>query len=179
MRIRRLLPEDAAAYRALRFESLRLDPLGYASALEDEAEHPLEWFARTLASSAVFVAADGAGDWGGMVGFRADAMHRRRHVGYIWGMYVRRALRGQGVGAALMQAAIAHARDEVSILHLAVGAANPSAVGLYERSGFRIYGTEIGTLLHEGAAYDSHLMVLHLGGSAPPGPAAGRSAPGH
>lgn len=166
------------AYRELRFESLRLDPLGYASALEDEAGHPIEWFANTLARNAVFVAMDEAGEWIGMLGFRVDAMHRRRHVGYIWGMYVRRPHRGQGVGAALMRTAIAHARGEVTLLHLAVGVANPSAVGLYERSGFAIYGTETGTLLHAGAAYDSHLMALDLGGSARPGPVAGRSAPG-
>jgi ribosomal protein S18 acetylase RimI-like enzyme len=162
MPIIRLGAEDAAAYRDLRFESLREDPLGYASAYEDEADHPLEWFAASLTRNPVFVATDEAGAWVGMLGFRVDTMHRRRHVGYIWGMYVRRSHRGQGLGAALMAAAIAHARGQVTLLQLAVGAANPSAIGLYERAGFSIYGTEIGSLLRDGVAYDSHLMARHL-----------------
>ena len=163
MPILRLIPEDAEDYRALRFESLREDPLGYASALEDEADHPIGWFAEMLGRNAVFVAKGEGGEWAGMLGFRVDGMHRRRHVGYIWGMYVRRPQRGRGLGAALMAAAMAHAQTRVSIIQLAVGAANKGAIGLYERSGFSIYGTEIGTLMREGVAFDSHLMVRHLG----------------
>ena len=178
MRITRLGPEDAAAYRLLRLESLREDPLGYASAHEDEAEQPLDWFAATLARDAVFVASGDAIDLVGMAGFRVDAMHRRRHGGYIWGMYVRRSHRGQGLGAPLIEAAIAHAGGHVTMLQLAVGAANPAAVRLYTRAGFTIYGTEIGSLLHAGVAYDSHLMVLNLAGSGHLVPAGGRIAPG-
>lgn len=110
----------------------------------------------------MFVAISDSGEWIGMLGFRVDALHRRRHVGFLWGMYVRRPHRGQGLGAALLDTAIAHARGHVTILQLAVGAANASAIALYERAGFAIYGTEIGTLLRDGVAHDSHLMARRL-----------------
>ena len=162
MPILQLTAEHAEAFAAKRLEALRLEPLAFVTAFEDEEHQPLAWFAAILERNAMFAALDDAGAMLGILGFRTDPSFKRRHVGYIWGMYVDAAQRGRGLGAALMSAAIAHARGRVAILHLAVGAANPAAIGLYENQGFTIYGTERGTLRLGDREFDSHLMARRL-----------------
>lgn len=46
--IRRLLPADAALYRDIRLEALRLSHEAFGSAYETESVHPVGWFAERL-----------------------------------------------------------------------------------------------------------------------------------
>lgn len=163
MRVRRLAPRDADAFRALRLEALQSAAFAFGRAWEEEAGQPLSWFGQTLEEAAVFAAEDGAGRPHGMLGYRRDALLKRRHIGHLWGMYVRDAARGQGLGAALMDSAIAHARAEVSVLQIMVGEANPGARRLYERAGFTLYGTEWASLRVEGVEAVTLLMAMRLG----------------
>ena len=59
-------------------------------------------------------------------------------------MYVKPEWRGHGAGAALLAAAISHARglSGVRALYLSVSEAAPAALRLYERLGFRVWATE-------------------------------------
>ena len=59
-------------------------------------------------------------------------------------MFVMESSRGLGVGRALMQAALAHARASpgVLLLSLTVTHGNEPAVRLYEGFGFKAFGTE-------------------------------------
>ena len=41
--IRRLTPEDAQLYRAIRLEALRVNPEAFGSTFEVESTHPLPW----------------------------------------------------------------------------------------------------------------------------------------
>ncbi|WPB87143.1 GNAT family N-acetyltransferase [Sediminicoccus rosea] len=163
MRVRRLAPRDADAFRALRLEALRLAPFAFGAALAEEEHRPLSWFGQTLGHAAVFAAEHGPGQLGGMLGYRRDSLLKRRHIGHLWGMYVRPKARGQGIGAALLEAAIAHARAEVSVLQLMVGEGNPAARRLYERAGFTLYGTEAASLRVEGVEAVTLLMAMRLG----------------
>jgi ribosomal protein S18 acetylase RimI-like enzyme len=97
-----------------------------------------------------------------MLGFRRDAMLKRRHIGHLWGMYVRADARAQGLGAALIQAAIAHARAEVSVLQLLVGEGNPAARRLYERAGFTLFGREEASLRVDGVETVTLFMAMRL-----------------
>lgn len=162
MAVRRLAPRDADAFRALRLEALRLAPAAFGAALADEEHKPLSWFGERLDSSAIFAAEGGGGGLIGMLGQHRDPMHKRRHIGYLWGMYVREEARGQGLGAALIQAAIAHARAEVSVLQIMVGEGNPGARRLYERAGFAVYGREEASLRMGGVEAVTLLMAMRL-----------------
>ncbi|WP_431302432.1 GNAT family N-acetyltransferase [Sediminicoccus sp. BL-A-41-H5] len=162
MAVRRLAPRDADAYRALRLEALRVVPSAFGRALAEEAAKPLSWFGETLARAAVFGAEDAAGGLMGVLAFQRDSMLKRAHIGHLWGMYVRHAARGQGLGVALLAAAIAHACTEVSVVQLLVGEANQAARGLYERVGFSVYGREAASLRVDGVDAVTLLMAMTL-----------------
>jgi ribosomal protein S18 acetylase RimI-like enzyme len=69
--------------------------------------------------------------------------------------------RRQGIGDALLKAVIAYAKDGVMQLHLTVVTTNQMALKLYQKNGFRIYGTEPRSLKIGDIFYDEH-MILEL-----------------
>ena len=75
-------------------------------------------------------------------------------------MYTKPEYRSLGIGDALLKAVIAHAKKVVIQLHLTVVTTNQSALRLYEKNGFRIYGTEPRSLKIGDQFYDEHMMVL-------------------
>ena len=79
----------------------------------------------------------------------------------LWGVYVHPDARRLGAATAVLQAAIAHARTCVLQLHLSVTTTG-SALGLYRKLGFAIYGTEPRALRVGDRYLDEHLMVLHF-----------------
>lgn len=162
MGLRRLAPEDAAAFRALRLDALRQDPAAFGSSLPEEAQRPLSWFGETLAGAAVFAAEEAPGRLLGMLAWRRASLLKRRHIGHVWGMYVRAEARGQGLGGALLGAVIADARQQVSLLQIMVGEGNPTARRLYEAAGFTVYGTELASLRVDGVDATTLLMAMRL-----------------
>lgn len=85
---------------------------------------------------------------------------RRRHVGQI-GMAVRDDWQGQGIGTALMQAAIDLADNWLNLkrLELEVFADNAPAIRLYEKCGFKIEGTLVDFAFRDGQYVDTYLMA--------------------
>ena len=75
-----------------------------------------------------------------------------------------RTARGRGHGAALLAAAIQHARSLVGVshLHLSVADTPVTARRLYERAGFLIWGTEPAALVVDGSTVDVHHMARLL-----------------
>ena len=57
---------------------------------------------------------------------------------------------------------IAYAKKRVRQLHLTVVTTNEGALKLYEKNGFRVYGTEPRSLKVNEHYYDEHLMVLEF-----------------
>ncbi|WP_322470106.1 GNAT family protein [Hydrogenophaga sp. SNF1] len=72
-----------------------------------------------------------------------------------------RRARHQGLGAALMRAAIAAAWAKgLTRIELTVRADNPNARALYERMGFAHEGLQRGAFRVDGQSVDSHAMAL-------------------
>ena len=161
--IRRLDPDDAPAFADIRLEGLRLAPEAFGSDIEKEQAWPLEQFADRLSNSAVFGCEEHSALLG-VAGFFALSDRKVRHRGVLWGMYVREAARGRGLGAQLVEAVLDHARDRVEQIHLDVAVDNTAAVALYERCGFRRYGTEPRSLKIGDRYLDAHLMVFIFDG---------------
>lgn len=160
---RRLGPGDAAAFRALRLEALRLHPEVFVADHDEEAARPLDWFAERLAANTVWAAAAPDGALLGMAALMRHATPKLRHKAVLWGVYVRAEARGAGLAAALVGAALAAARGEVEEVRLTVTAGNAAATRLYEGLGFRAYGREERALRLAGRDYDDVLMALRLG----------------
>lgn len=159
--IRRLAPFEAAVYREIRLEALRLSPEAFGSTFEAESARPLEQFAERLSNCAVFGAFLGA-EIMGMAGFMRREGAKDAHKGFLWGMYVRAGSRNAGVGRRLAEVVIAFAREVVELLQLAVLSGNEPARTLYASLGFLEYGIERKALKHNGRYYDEILMVKDL-----------------
>ena len=86
------------------------------------------------------------------------------HRAFVWGVFVEPAHRRRGHGAALLAKAIELARQwpGIDYLDLAVSDGSPEALSLYERFGFRVWGTEPEATEVAGRRYDEHHMTLRL-----------------
>ena len=158
--IKRLTAADAARYREVRLEALRLAPEAFSSTFAAENAEPLVWFAARLESSVVFAAACGER----LLGIAAFLPKRGKeaHKGLLVGMYVRQANRNRGTGRRLAEAVVEHAAGKVEILQLAVVADNQTARRLYARLGFVEYGIERRALKRDGHYWDEVLMAKPL-----------------
>lgn len=175
IRIRALTAADAAAYKALRDETLRAAPDAFTSDHASTVTRPArEYLARfgSLESGRFFLGAfDAAGRLMGCVGCERDLRAKVRHTGTVVSMMVLPALQGQGIGRQLLAACVAAARRVPGLtqLVLTVTASNPHVVRLYEQAGFKAWGLLPRAIVVDGMGYDKLHMVLVLAESPAPG----------
>ena len=165
--IRRLVPADLAAYKALRDEMLAAHPESFTS--DPAPERPPESYLSRLGLQRAEGGEFTLGAWQvgrlvGAVSCERDARAKVRHIGHIIGMMVRTDVQGSGVGRALLDACITQARaaDGLAMLTLTVTAGNGPAVHLYERAGFVRYGSLPRAILVDGAYHAKDQMTLSL-----------------
>jgi ribosomal protein S18 acetylase RimI-like enzyme len=119
----------------------------FTSTPEERAREPDSWWIARIADPKGFSQAFGAfvGDeLVGTVTIEFYAKPKTRHKSLVIGMFVHDAQRGQGVGRALLEAALAAARERggVVVITLTVTEGNAAAIGLYQRAGFQTFGVE-------------------------------------
>ena len=165
--IRRLVPADLVAYKALRDEALFAHPESFTSdpAPERGPDSYLSRLGMQRPEGGDFtLGAWQMGELVGAVSCERDVRTKVRHIGHIIGMMVRAEVQGAGIGRALLDACIAQARaaDGLVMLTLTVTAGNASAVHLYERAGFVRYGRLPRAIRVDGAFHAKDQMVLDL-----------------
>jgi ribosomal protein S18 acetylase RimI-like enzyme len=164
--IRLLTTADAARYREIRLEGLKLHPEAFSSTLDREGEQPLSWFEDRITQGNVFGAFVGD-ELVGVAGCWLQQGPKVNHKAALWGMYVRPAARNAGLGRRLVEAVVNHASSRVEQLQLSVVSANEAAFGLYRSMGFSEFGREMKALKHNGQYFDEILMVRFLDAGAP------------
>jgi ribosomal protein S18 acetylase RimI-like enzyme len=102
-----------------------------------------------------------------LAGFLAFVRPKRPkllHGAELHGMYVSPEFRRRGLGGALVDAALAHARSLAGVrqLKLAVNATNLAARSLYRSRGFMLFGLEPDALCVDGRYYDEEFYFLRL-----------------
>jgi GNAT superfamily N-acetyltransferase len=168
--LRRLQPDDAPAYVELRAQMLAQEPLAFLASPGDDRASRIDFLRERLADaeSAIF------GAWApqlvGAVGIYRHAGPKIAHKIGVWGTFVLPEFRGQGLGRALMQHAIAHARGLPDVLQIALSVSDtqPAARRLYESLGFRVWGSEPLALRHAGRAVTEHHLSLPIDDGAAP-----------
>jgi ribosomal protein S18 acetylase RimI-like enzyme len=162
MLVRMLGPADATLYRALRLRALREHPDAFTSSYAEEREQPVEGAAQRLASHPFWGAYQHA-ELYGFVGLQREPRAKNRHKATVMGMYVAPEVAGQGVGRALLDALVRHARaNGLESLVLTVTAGNERAQRLYASAGFRSFGIEPDAVRVEGRSFDKNHMHLDL-----------------
>ena len=158
-RVRRLGPDDAAGYQALRWDGIVRSPRQFRVAPEDEAGITVEAVAARLAATFVAGGFDDAG-LAGIGGLTRYDGAKLRHRALLWGMYVHERARGQGLADELVRALLAEAeREGIEQVVLTVVAENARARRLYERWGFALYGIEPRAIKVDGGYLDEALMA--------------------
>lgn len=172
MRIAPLTPAEAPAYRRLLLEAYSLAADAFTSTAEERAAEPASFWVRRIADPGGLGAAYGAFDGPDLVGTVAlefSAKPKTRHKALVLGMYVSPAARRRGVGRALMNAVVDHARarNDLLLLTLTVTEGNDAAVELYRHCGFRAFGVEpMAILTPAGFRGKVHMWLPLRGGAA-------------
>jgi ribosomal protein S18 acetylase RimI-like enzyme len=159
--IRRLTVHDVHDYRRIRLASLQAEPETFGASYEATSARPISFFEQRLTDCAIYGAYDGAVIVG-TVCFIPETGPKDRHKGHLTGMYVAPEARGRGVGARLIEALIADAREIVEQIMLSVVVGNAPAIALYERLGFVAYGVEPRALKIADTYFGEILMVKFL-----------------
>ncbi len=169
MDVRILTEADAGAFWNIRLRALRDDPESFGSSYEEILERGIAGATQSLRKrdtapdDVTFGAFDGE-TLVGIAGFRRGEEVKKRHKGVIWGMYVPREMRGKGIGKALLEAAIAHAKTlpQLEQINLSVVLTSREARQLFISLGFETYGLERRALKLRDRYFDQELMTLHL-----------------
>jgi ribosomal protein S18 acetylase RimI-like enzyme len=163
MLVRRLLPDDAPAFQAVRLSGLLECPSAFSSSHAEEVDVPLESIGQRLAprSQGVVLGCFLGSELAGIIGVEREVQTKLSHKAFIWGMYVLPAHRRRGVARKLILTALEYAAVELGVLsvNLGVNSSNLAALNLYQSVGFKIYGTERGFLQIYGVLHDEHLMA--------------------
>lgn len=132
--------EEWQRVRDLRLRALRSDPRAFGAYLHEEEHQPEAFWRGRLADprATTFL----AGDRLGLCTLLAVEGEGERAE--LVGMWVAPEARGVGVGGALIEAALAHARErKLSRVGLWVNVEMTGAMRLYERAGFEPVGDAV------------------------------------
>jgi len=166
MSVRVLTRADAAVFRELRLRALKEHADAFTSSYEEDVQKPLAATEQRIAGG------DGSTFWGafvdgrlqGIVGLAREQRMKKSHSADVIAMYVAPESGRRGVGRALLQAVIDHARSIAGLeqLVLTVTRSNHAAAELYRTTGFVTFGVEPRAIKVAGEYFDKEHMILFL-----------------
>jgi ribosomal protein S18 acetylase RimI-like enzyme len=168
MKIRRLTEVDAEPLWRLRLSALQTEPATFAESLDELLQSTPETYAEKLRSGGdenfILGAFDEEDALVGMAGFYREQIAKKRHKGWVWGVFVSPSHRGQGVGRALLVNILesSQALDDLDCIFLTVATTQVPARSLYRSLGFRSFGIEPRALKVDGSYVDQEHMVLEI-----------------
>lgn len=143
--IRRLTPDDADAYAALRVEMITLEPYAYLGVPGDDHVSDPETVRKHLSNPEhAFFGAFDAQTLVAAAGIYREPKRKRRHRAEIWGVYTTLAARGRGLSRALITECLNCARrwDGVAVVGLSACSRSTAAIAMYKSMGFTVWGEE-------------------------------------
>jgi ribosomal protein S18 acetylase RimI-like enzyme len=159
MKIRLLTTEDHKIWKAIRLEALQSSPENFGMSYDEEMNLPAEdWSIQNNDIFGAFI----EDKLIATTGFFTLRMKKMKHRGRLFAIYVTPNYRGQGIASQLIETVINHAKSRVIQLHLTCTITNESALNLYQKHGFKTYGTEPRSLKIDDNFFDEYLMLLEL-----------------
>jgi ribosomal protein S18 acetylase RimI-like enzyme len=165
--IRLFTEQDAQVLWDLRMLALETDPWSFVESPEELREISVDEYAsrlRTNNATNFIVGAFEQRTALGMTGFYQEKPIKRRHKGWIWGVFVKPDARGRGVARSLMAEAIKHAKtiDGLEMILLTVSVDQPAPRKLYQSLGFRSIGVEPKGIKIGAEHHDEEHLVLEF-----------------
>jgi GNAT superfamily N-acetyltransferase/SAM-dependent methyltransferase len=166
MAVRRAVPDEWEALRELRLAALRESPDAFGSTFERDARADEATWRGWITGEGwdgpvvTFIAEEGGRPFGMATAYRPDD---EPATVWLFAMWVRSEHRGRGIGRALVEAVVDHARSlgaEVVMLRVTEG--NVAATGLYASCGF-ISTPDPPEPLRDGSSHTTRAMWLPLG----------------
>ena len=162
MEIKRLGPDDAARFAAMRQIALADDAASFRTSAADDAKVPLAAWAQRLAQEHVY-AVEREGAWLAVGGLSRETRSKLAHKGLVWGMYTTPAARGTGAAGRILDQLEAAARElGLRQLQLTLMADNLRARRVYERHGYVLYAIEPDSVRRGDEFADEALMWKRL-----------------
>jgi len=164
IKIAKLQNQDYGAYAFLREQALDKHPDAFLATNKEEEAIRKSRFEANMKHDRDFIM--GAFDQEilvGITGFKANDKEKMRHVGFIWGVYVKDEYRSGKIGRQIMQRSVNMAFEEdpeLEQINLGVGVHNEPALRLYQSIGFKIFGHEERLLKVGDQYFDEYHMVL-------------------
>lgn len=167
MDLRTLTGDDAETYRTLWLRALLDHPESFGSSLESERDLTLDVFVGRLENTVLdtfWLGAFESEKLIGILGFFRRQGQKLGHKAVLGGMYVVPEARNHGVGRALLDEALRHAKSRAGLetLVLAVTVGNESAKQLYLDVGFEVYCRDPKFILVDGRDFDIEWLTLPL-----------------
>ena len=158
--IRRVAPDEWAAFRDVRLAALAEAPGAFAATLDMEAGYDERRWRERVGRSAFFLAWDGDRPVGMVGGYRQD--DGGWHVISMW---VAPQARGAGLAERLIDAVAGHARGQnASTLTLWVTDGNDRARAFYRRVGFRSTGRRQQVRPQTPGLWEEEMLLALAGG---------------
>jgi ribosomal protein S18 acetylase RimI-like enzyme len=165
--IRLFTEQDAQLLWDLRMLALETDPWSFVESPEELRAISVDEYATRLRANNAANFIVGAFEQQtalGMTGFYQEKSIKRRHKGWIWGVFVKPDARGRGVARSLMAEAIKRAKaiPGLEMILLTVSVDQPAPRKLYQSLGFRSIGIEPKGIKIGNEHYDEEHMVLEF-----------------
>ena len=167
MEIRFLTSDDASQWWRLRLEALQSDPEAFSASAEEHQSLSLDEVKMRLGegnAEQFVVGAFHDGHLRGMAGFYREKGIKSRHKARVWGVYLTKQSRGQGIGRHMMQTLLERGRsiEGVEQILISVSTTQTAAMDLYRSLGFQSFGREPRALRIGDRLIDEEYMVLLL-----------------
>lgn len=148
-------------YRDLRLEALKEQPLAFGSSYEEEQPYTeTQW--RERVKNVLFAVSDNKPV--GMIVCGRNNRLKISHICGIYGVYIKKEYRGQGISNQLMDAALAEIQEMTGVvkIELMVNPTQKAAKRLYRKYGFKVVGHSKKALKFDSKFYDELMMEKFL-----------------
>lgn len=155
--IKKLTKKDWKIYKEIRLQMLSEEPQAYSQTLEELSNrNDDDWKEKTASDTMAILSIWVDGKLAGINGL----FYEKRDTVAIWGMFVRKELRGMGLGKKLMQEIEKEIRKDnaVTKIQVSITISQVVAFELYKKLGFEEIKRIKNKTKFNGVAYDEILM---------------------
>ncbi len=172
MMIRKLAKDDAKCFWELRFKALIEDGDAFGATYDEEVSKPLDnlilrfnnEYIEPKEDNFILGAFNEENKIIGVIALRRERRIKLRHKATIWGMYVSKKYRKNGLGKLLLSEClnIAKSIEGLEQINLCVVSRNIKAKNLYKSMNFETYAIEKNAIKFDNKYYDEDYMVYFV-----------------